>query len=71
MTPQHRAWTGGSPPPPWPDTPDAQRRYAVRLYRDQCREWRAFWGDSPDADTARIFWGRAIHDAHATYREEE
>ena len=65
------AWTGGTPPRPWglvARTPEG--RYAEKLYREQVKVWLDHWGEVVlPRDVHAIFWGRARHDAHATFRE--
>ena len=62
-----RAWTGGSPPRPLASISLAELFDVGLLYAEQCQVYREAWGDVPE-DVARIFWGRARHDAHATHR---
>ena len=62
------AWTGGSVPSrqqlAWPHLRGLWRQ----LFREQMRDWRAYWKDWPKLDTARLFWNRAKLDAWATVR---
>ena len=63
------AWTGGSPPPAYSYSPTARRLLISHLFREQVRTFAAYWSECPDMSTARIFWNRAKHDAHATMRQ--
>lgn len=66
---EHRAWTGGDGPRPLRECSAEERAYARKLYRAECRVWCDFWGrDGYELDVARVFWNRARHDAHATFR---
>lgn len=63
------AWTGG-------DTVSAQvaasrpfRQLQAAFYQEQLTDWKNYWGDLPDADTRKIFIGRARADAWATLRD--
>lgn len=62
------AWTGGTPPRPIADIHNQERTLVSALFRNQILDFRAYWGELPDRDTTRIYWNRARHDAHATYR---
>lgn len=66
---QHVAWTGGSSPRPVMELSEAEWEYAKKLYVDDLDTWRSFWQeDTVPVDIRNIFWGRARHDAHATFR---
>ena len=62
------AWAGGSSPRPIGTIGRWERDIVTALFREQWNTFTAFWGSAPDHDTARIFWNRARHDAHATGR---
>lgn len=67
----HVAWTGGSKPDRAAIRPGLRQDFGLlvrRLFREQVREYAGFWHDLP-LHVARVFWGRAIHDAWATIRE--
>ncbi len=63
-----KAWTGGTGPRPWSDVEGFERVYVSALFAEQVADWIECWGNMPEMDTARIFWNRARHDAHATAR---
>lgn len=62
-----RAWTGGSAPRRFLQCCELERVIRRQLFREQCREYIDYWHDLP-RDVARIFYGRAAGDAHATVR---
>lgn len=61
------AWIGGSSPQPIMSLCRGEARLVRALFRDQMAIHRDYWGNVK-MDTARIFWGRARGDAHATMR---
>jgi hypothetical protein len=70
-----RAWTGGSAPAAYRDTPMKERLLACALFRDSMRFVFAYWTDYRGLnrtvlESARIHWNRARHDAHSTLRDE-
>lgn len=65
------AWTGGCRPRPLLLIGPEEARLVRFFFREQMQEWNDFWGDWPDKDTRRIFWGRARFDAHATIRHQK
>ena len=74
--PERRAWTGGDTPQRavvLADTPTGRLyRYVRRVFFwEQLRDWRSFWGDMPNLDTARIFWTRASLDAWRTLTDSQ
>jgi hypothetical protein len=62
------AWTGGESPrkPSARSLPEIA--YARALFRQQVNTWRNYWKDSPDRDTLRTFYRRAVADSFATFR---
>jgi hypothetical protein len=62
------AWMGGSRPAKLSRIGMLERSTVSNLFREQFDTFRDYWGTAPDADTARLFWNRARHDAHATWR---
>ena len=62
------AWTGGFGPVRPSETPKWERAYARALFREQVNKWRAYWKDSPDWDTLRIYFRRARMDSFASFR---
>jgi hypothetical protein len=62
-----RAWTGGSAPRKFLQCCELERTLRRQLFREQSRMYADYWGDLP-LDVARIFYGRAAADAHATVR---
>jgi hypothetical protein len=65
-----RAWTGGTSPNPLAKINRFERETVRKLFREQFTTYANHWGEKPDHGTARIFWNRARHDAHATHRQE-
>jgi hypothetical protein len=63
-----RAWTGGSCPKPIDTISQSERKTCRNLFREQVRDFMAYWGDMP-SDVLRIFWNRARFDSHATHRQ--
>lgn len=61
-------WMGGSRPRKSSQIDLIESATRKFLFREQVQTWRNYWGDSPDWDTLRLFFGRARHDAHATLR---
>ncbi len=69
---EHVTWMGGSSPLPVIEISVEEYAYAMELYFEQREEYRAYWKDhgrQHEQDYAEMFWNRARHDAHATYRE--
>jgi hypothetical protein len=66
--PDVRAWSGGSAPPQ--KLPPDVARLAEKLYDEQVKTWRDYWGDEPDADVQETFRKRARYDAWATLRHK-
>jgi len=64
--PRH-AWTGGSAPDPLRSITRRELGLVRAEFRTQARQFADFWGRLPLAE-ARIFWGRARHDVHASIR---
>jgi hypothetical protein len=76
------AWMGGCRPRPLAELSADERCKVRALFRAECATYAGAWGDllppSPVCpvsgkpvdrlDMARLFWGRARYDAHATYR---
>ncbi len=65
------AWTGGTAPDKTKLTPARCLDFEALtrcLFREQCREWVGFWFVPLPLAVARVFWGRARHDAWATCR---
>jgi hypothetical protein len=62
-------WIGGSRPAPLSTIGAIERSTCSSLFRQQCETFSDYWGTAPDLDTCRIFWRRARHDAHATWRD--
>ena len=63
----HKAWTGGSRPAPLSTISRCERILISILFAEQVRDYVNAWG-SIDLETARVLWGRARYDAHATLR---
>lgn len=40
------------------------------FFREQIKDFKDYWGDMPDKDTRKIFWGRARVDSWASYRDK-
>ena len=69
---KHIAWTGGSAPRPVPDISVEEYQYAMELYFADREEFRAYWKDYGLGDEKEyndMFWNRARHNAHATFRK--
>lgn len=62
------AWTGGSSPTQADIADPTFRRIRSAYFQEQLADWNSGWGDLPNLDTCRIFWGRATYDAWATVR---
>lgn len=62
------AWTGGSRPAKPSEVGQMQAGLQKYLFSEQVVTFLRYWGDSPNWDTLRIFYGRARYDAHATFR---
>lgn len=70
MHPEHVAWMGGSSPRPYPQvagTPEGA--YVIKLFEADLKIWEDHWQDKAPSEVRNLFWGRARHDAHASYRE--
>jgi hypothetical protein len=67
---QTKAWTGGSAPLPVNQLCPDELRLVVFLFREQLQEYLEYHGVFADLDTMRVFYNRARHDAHATWRKE-
>ena len=65
------AWMGGSRPKPIEECSSDEIELVFALFREQYETWHDYWKDPPSFDVARIFWNRARHDAHATFRSLE
>lgn len=68
------AWTGGSKPEKLLATQIEERRIRKAIFRSNMANVVSYWGDYRGLCTsvyeqARIQYGRARYDAHATYRE--
>lgn len=62
-------WMGGTPPRAPSEISPAEAGMQKFLFLEQVTVFRRYWGDSPDWDTLRIFYNRARHDAHASWRD--
>jgi hypothetical protein len=62
------AWMGGSQPPAYKFSPRARRLLISKYFREQLQDYIYYWQSLPPVSTARIFWNRAKHDAHASIR---
>lgn len=63
------AWMGGSSPKPILECSHDEVRLVAEIFAEQVETYSEFWKVPPDDDTISIFWNRARHDAHATFRE--
>lgn len=65
------AWTGGSTPyigkfiASVPGAAEA----ILKRYVEQCEAWSSYWQEKVPYDLANIYYGRAVLDAFATYRD--
>ena len=66
---EHVTWMGGSPPRPFPEISVEEYQYAMEIYFDDVRIWEDYWSERVSRDLADLFWNRARHDAHATFRD--
>lgn len=63
------AWTGGTAPKPLLGISKKERGLVSYLFQEQVMIWLDYWKVKVPLDVCRIFWNRARHDAHSTFRD--
>ncbi len=67
---EHITWTGGTKPGKYSGITNIEQAYVLELFQAECNIWSNHWKTTViPPDTRAIFWNRARHDAHATFRQ--
>jgi hypothetical protein len=78
---QRVTWTGGTTPESYRNATSLERKLTCRFFREDIEPIKNWFLTAPDVasdipgkagvlDYARVLWGRAKHDAHATVRAQ-